>query len=91
MVLINGAIQEDVCQIKEAKYIEYTIELAEFDYKNEVEIYYQIATIVQIASRLSLASKGINIRGGVIDAGYTGDITIILQNKTNKPFRIEHA
>ncbi|KAG9303215.1 hypothetical protein G9A89_004045 [Geosiphon pyriformis] len=47
--------------------------------------------IVQIASRLSLASKGINIRGGVIDAGYTGDITIMLQNETDKPFKIEHA
>ncbi|KAG9298681.1 hypothetical protein G9A89_012749 [Geosiphon pyriformis] len=48
-------------------------------------------TMVQIASRLSLASKEINIRGGVIDAGYTEDITIMLQNETNKPFKIEHA
>ncbi|KAG9303377.1 hypothetical protein G9A89_013703 [Geosiphon pyriformis] len=48
-------------------------------------------TIIQIASRSSLASKRINIRGGVIDKGYTGDITIMLQNETNKPFRIEHA
>ncbi|KAG9286800.1 hypothetical protein G9A89_012350 [Geosiphon pyriformis] len=47
--------------------------------------------MVQIASRSLLASKGINIRGGVIDAGYTGDITIMLQNETDKPFRIEHA
>ncbi|KAG9301828.1 hypothetical protein G9A89_004507 [Geosiphon pyriformis] len=50
-----------------------------------------LEAIVQIASRLLLASKEINIRGGVIDAGYTGDITIILQNKTDKPFRIKHA
>ncbi|KAG9306891.1 hypothetical protein G9A89_002560 [Geosiphon pyriformis] len=48
-------------------------------------------TMIQIASRLLLASKRINIRGGVIDAGYTGDITIILQNETDKPFKIEHA
>ncbi|KAG9297314.1 hypothetical protein G9A89_002003 [Geosiphon pyriformis] len=34
--------------------------------------------IVQIASRSSLASKRINIRGGIIDAEYTGDITIML-------------
>ncbi|KAG9285806.1 hypothetical protein G9A89_013231 [Geosiphon pyriformis] len=47
--------------------------------------------MVQIASRSLLASKGINIRGGVIDAGYTGDITIILQNETDKLFKIEHA
>ncbi|KAG9296525.1 hypothetical protein G9A89_015117 [Geosiphon pyriformis] len=47
--------------------------------------------IVQIAFRPSLASKGINVRGGIIDAGYTGDITVILQNETDKPFKIEHA
>ncbi|KAG9307689.1 hypothetical protein G9A89_023254 [Geosiphon pyriformis] len=47
--------------------------------------------IVQIAFRSSLASKRINVRGGIIDVGYTGDITVMLQNKTNKPFKIEHA
>ncbi|KAG9296234.1 hypothetical protein G9A89_014826 [Geosiphon pyriformis] len=47
--------------------------------------------MVQIASRSSLASKGINIREGVIDAGYIGNITIMLQNETDKPFKIEHA
>ncbi|KAG9291608.1 hypothetical protein G9A89_022027 [Geosiphon pyriformis] len=201
MALINRAIQEDVHQMKEAEYIEYTMELAGFDYKdeqiniqlceecvmscddqwclecyalsiplpdgnNENEIEFGVSelveelpttpiyllekqpplqlkyfdnhgqgirpekaheidagydlrypgkdtlilqpksltkinlkialeilpgAIVQIASRSSLASKGINIRGGVIDAGYTGDITIMLQNETDKPFKIEHA
>ncbi|KAG9293870.1 hypothetical protein G9A89_019208 [Geosiphon pyriformis] len=47
--------------------------------------------IVQIASWSSLASKGINVRGGIIDAGYIGDITVILQNETDKPFKIKHA
>ncbi|KAG9306997.1 hypothetical protein G9A89_003048 [Geosiphon pyriformis] len=47
--------------------------------------------MVQIAFRSSLASKGINVRRGVIDAGYTKDITIMLQNETDKPFKIEHA
>ncbi|KAG9305951.1 hypothetical protein G9A89_016604 [Geosiphon pyriformis] len=47
--------------------------------------------IVQIAFRSSLTSKRINVRKGVINAEYTGDITIMLQNKTDKPFRIEHA
>ncbi|KAG9293802.1 hypothetical protein G9A89_019140 [Geosiphon pyriformis] len=50
-----------------------------------------LGAIVQIASRSSLASKGINVKGGIIDAEYTGDITIILQNETNKFFQIEHA
>ncbi|KAG9300811.1 hypothetical protein G9A89_003160 [Geosiphon pyriformis] len=47
--------------------------------------------IVQIASRSSLASKRINIRGRIIDAGYTGDITVMLQNEIDKPFKIEHT
>ncbi|KAG9297953.1 hypothetical protein G9A89_018781 [Geosiphon pyriformis] len=177
------ATQEDVCQMKEAKYIEYTIELAGFDYKdeclecyalsillpdknneNEIEfgvsklvkklpttpiyflknqpplqlkyfdnygqgirpekahkidaeydlryskkdtlvfqpkfltkINFKIAleipprAMVQIASRLSLASKEINIKKEIIDAGYIGNITIMLQNKTDKPLKIEHA
>ncbi|KAG9286172.1 hypothetical protein G9A89_010186 [Geosiphon pyriformis] len=224
MTLINGATKGDVRQMKEAKYIEYTMELAEFDYKDEVEVYHQIAShtypiqeaqiqrleqinirlyeecimpcneqwcsecyalsiplpsendeneiefgepeetkeiettpiylienqpalqlkyfnnngqgikpkkaheidaeydlkypgkdtfvlkpksftkinlkialeilpgaIVQIASWSSLASKGINVRRGIIDAGYTGDITVMLQNETDKPFKIKHA
>ncbi|KAG9301329.1 hypothetical protein G9A89_018001, partial [Geosiphon pyriformis] len=33
----------------------------------------------------------INVRGGIIDAGYTGDITVMLQNETDKPFKIKHA
>ncbi|KAG9304357.1 hypothetical protein G9A89_019919 [Geosiphon pyriformis] len=44
MALINGATQEDVCQIKEAEYIEYTMELVGFDYEDEAETYYQIAS-----------------------------------------------
>ncbi|KAG9290182.1 hypothetical protein G9A89_022158 [Geosiphon pyriformis] len=44
MALINRAIKKDVCQIKKAEYIEYIIELAEFDYKDEVEVYHQIAS-----------------------------------------------
>ncbi|KAG9302819.1 hypothetical protein G9A89_009596 [Geosiphon pyriformis] len=210
MALINGATKEDVHQMKEAEYIEYIIELARFNYEDEVEVYHQIAkqmnirlceecimlcdeqwcpecyalsiplpskndenkiefgepeateeieatliyliknqpvlqlkyfnnnkqeikpkktheidagydlrypdkdtlilkpksltkinlkialkilpgAMVQIASRFSLASKEINVRRGIIDAGYTDDITVILQNKTDKPFKIEHA
>ncbi|KAG9299034.1 hypothetical protein G9A89_020347 [Geosiphon pyriformis] len=44
MALINRATKEDVRQIKEAKYIEYTMELAGFDYEDEVEVYHQIAS-----------------------------------------------
>ncbi|KAG9306890.1 hypothetical protein G9A89_002559 [Geosiphon pyriformis] len=44
MALINGATQKDVRQMKEAEYIEYTMELARFDYEDEAETYYQIAS-----------------------------------------------
>ncbi|KAG9305366.1 hypothetical protein G9A89_011499 [Geosiphon pyriformis] len=44
MALINGATKEDVHQMKEAEYIEYTMELAGFDYENEVKVYHQIAS-----------------------------------------------
>ncbi|KAG9297992.1 hypothetical protein G9A89_018820 [Geosiphon pyriformis] len=44
MALINRATQEDVCQIKEAEYIEYIIELAGFDYEDKAETYHQIAS-----------------------------------------------
>ncbi|KAG9284738.1 hypothetical protein G9A89_003041 [Geosiphon pyriformis] len=37
MVLINRGTKEDVFQIKEAKYIEYTLKLAGFDYEDEVK------------------------------------------------------
>ncbi|KAG9299070.1 hypothetical protein G9A89_020383 [Geosiphon pyriformis] len=194
MTLINGATKEDVRQMKKAEYIEYTMELAGFDYEDEVKIYHQIAShtyptqeaqilrleqinirlceecimpcdeqwcpecyalniplpsksdeneiefgepeaieeiettpiylienqypdkdtlvlksksltkinlkialkippgaMVQIAFQSSLASKEINVKGGIIDAGYTEDITVMLQNKTDKPFKIDHA
>ncbi|KAG9291670.1 hypothetical protein G9A89_022089 [Geosiphon pyriformis] len=177
MTLINRATKEDVCQMKEAEYIEYTIELAGFDYEDECPEFYafsiplpsendenkiefgepeeteeiettpiylienqpalqlkyfnnngqgikpekahkidagydlrypgkdtlvlkpksltkinlKIALEIPPGAMSSLASKGINVRGGIIDAGYTGDITVMLQNETDKPFKIEHA
>ncbi|KAG9303438.1 hypothetical protein G9A89_013764 [Geosiphon pyriformis] len=44
MALINGATQKDVCQMKKAEYIKYTMELAEFDYEDKIETYHQIAS-----------------------------------------------
>jgi dUTP pyrophosphatase len=42
----------------------------------------------QIASRSSLAAKGIVVLGGVIDNDYRGDITVILSNTTKTPFTL---
>ncbi|KAG9285092.1 hypothetical protein G9A89_009903 [Geosiphon pyriformis] len=44
MALINGATQKNVCQMKESEYIAYTFEIAGYNYEDEVEIYYQIAS-----------------------------------------------
>ncbi|KAG9301403.1 hypothetical protein G9A89_018075 [Geosiphon pyriformis] len=46
-------------------------------------------TMVQLASRSSLAKKGINIRGGIIDAGYIGNIIAMLQNNSEKTYIID--
>ncbi|KAG9290585.1 hypothetical protein G9A89_020955 [Geosiphon pyriformis] len=44
MALINGATKEDICQMKETEYIECIMELAGFNYEDEVEVYHQIAS-----------------------------------------------
>ncbi|KAG9287175.1 hypothetical protein G9A89_003023 [Geosiphon pyriformis] len=44
MALINRATQENVCQIKESEYIVYTFEITGYNYEDEVEVYYQIAS-----------------------------------------------
>ncbi|KAG9288354.1 hypothetical protein G9A89_021385 [Geosiphon pyriformis] len=46
-------------------------------------------TIVQLASRSSLVKRGINIRGGIIDAGYIRNIITMLQNDSEKTYIIE--
>ncbi|KAG9302674.1 hypothetical protein G9A89_007378 [Geosiphon pyriformis] len=46
-------------------------------------------TMIQLASRSSLAKKGINIREGIIDAEYIGNIITMLQNDSEKAYIIE--
>ena len=43
---------------------------------------------LRIASRSSLAAKNINVTGGVVDNDYHGEIKVLLQNTSNKPFKI---
>ncbi|KAG9302369.1 hypothetical protein G9A89_011419 [Geosiphon pyriformis] len=48
------------------------------------------ATImVLLAFRSSLAKKGINIKGGIVDAEYTENISAMLQNNSEKAYTIE--
>ncbi|KAG9297185.1 hypothetical protein G9A89_019466 [Geosiphon pyriformis] len=46
-------------------------------------------TIIQLAFRSSLVKKKINIRRGIIDAGYVENIIAILQNDSEKTYIIE--
>ncbi|KAG9286101.1 hypothetical protein G9A89_022778 [Geosiphon pyriformis] len=46
-------------------------------------------TMVQLASRNSLAKRGINIKGGIIDMGYIENIIAMLQNDSEKIYIIE--
>ncbi|KAG9284752.1 hypothetical protein G9A89_001122 [Geosiphon pyriformis] len=45
-------------------------------------------TMVQLTFRSSLAKKEINIREGIIDAGYIGNIITMLQNNSEKTYII---
>ncbi|KAG9302645.1 hypothetical protein G9A89_007349 [Geosiphon pyriformis] len=57
------------------------------DLKRVLEI--PATTIVQLASQSSLAKRGINIRKGIINAGYIGNIIVVLQNDSKKAYIIE--
>jgi dUTP pyrophosphatase len=43
-----------------------------------------------LRDRSSMAAKGINVSGGVIDAGYTGELKVLLTNNSTKTYTI-HA
>ncbi|KAG9286045.1 hypothetical protein G9A89_022722 [Geosiphon pyriformis] len=46
-------------------------------------------TMIQLVFRNSLVKKEINIRKGIIDAGYVGNIIAMLQNNSEKAYVIE--
>ncbi|KAG9303635.1 hypothetical protein G9A89_018532 [Geosiphon pyriformis] len=46
-------------------------------------------TMVQLAFKSSLAKRKINIRGGIINMGYVGNIIAMLQNDSEKAYIIE--
>ncbi|KAG9289161.1 hypothetical protein G9A89_022470 [Geosiphon pyriformis] len=48
-----------------------------------------VSTIVQVAFQSNLAKKGINVKREIINAGYMGNIIIMLQNNLNRPYKIE--
>ncbi|KAG9286662.1 hypothetical protein G9A89_012212 [Geosiphon pyriformis] len=61
--------------------------LVKIDFKIVLEI--PVSTMVQVASKSSLAKKKIDVKRGIIDAGYMGNIIIMLQNNSDKPYKIK--
>jgi deoxyuridine 5'-triphosphate nucleotidohydrolase len=45
--------------------------------------------VCQLMSRSSLALKGIDVKGGTIDSGYTGNISVILYNRSIEDYTIQ--
>ncbi|KAG9295831.1 hypothetical protein G9A89_009060 [Geosiphon pyriformis] len=48
-----------------------------------------VSTMIQVASQSSLAKKKIDIKGRIIDAGYIRNIVVMLQNNSDRPYKIE--
>jgi len=48
-----------------------------------------VGTVCQLMSRSSLAQKGIDVKGGTIDSGYTGNISVILFNRSHEDYTIQ--
>ena len=48
-----------------------------------------VGFVGMVADRSSLAAKGLKTAGGIIDAGYRGEIHIVLRNLTTEPVRLE--
>ncbi|KAG9294164.1 hypothetical protein G9A89_021523 [Geosiphon pyriformis] len=48
-----------------------------------------VSTMIQVASRSSLAKKKIDVKRGIINAEYTRNIIVMLQNNLDKSYKIE--
>lgn len=44
----------------------------------------------KIEDRSSMGARGLKVSGGVIDAGYNGEITVIMNNLTNREFHTDY-
>lgn len=42
-----------------------------------------------VSDRSSMGSKGVTVLGGVIDAGYIGEVSVVLLNLANLPIKLE--
>ncbi|KAG9306237.1 hypothetical protein G9A89_016141 [Geosiphon pyriformis] len=55
----------------------------------KIELKILATTMIQLASKSSLTKKGINIKEGIIDAEYVGNIIAMLQNDSEKAYTID--
>ncbi|KAG9307077.1 hypothetical protein G9A89_016905 [Geosiphon pyriformis] len=61
--------------------------LVKIDFKIILEI--PVSTMVQVASRSSLAKKKIDVKEKIINTGYMGNIIVMLQNNSDRLYKIE--
>jgi len=48
-----------------------------------------VGFVGMVADRSSLAARGLKTAGGIIDAGYRGEVHIVLRNLTHEAVRLE--
>jgi dUTP pyrophosphatase len=77
--------QEGIIQSKERAVVGTGISVNLSDINSSIP--FPFALYGRIAPRSGLAAKhGIDVLAGVVDAGYTGEIKVILYNTSNEPF-----
>jgi dUTP pyrophosphatase len=59
--------------------------------KTGIAIALPVGYVALVADRSSLAKKGIKTAGGVIDAGYRGEIHIVLWNISQDPIQLKQG
>jgi dUTP pyrophosphatase len=57
--------------------------------KTGIAIALPVGYVALVADRSSLAKKGVKTAGGVIDAGYRGEIHIVLWNLSKEPIQLK--
>lgn len=53
----------------------------------DIAVQLPVSTYGKIEGRSSLAARGVDVLGGVVDEGYRGEIAVVLKN--NSDFRLE--
>lgn len=48
-------------------------------------------TFIKLEDRSSMAKRGIRVRGGIIDAGYVGECSVVLHNESNDSYTDPNA